>query len=69
MADDKLKKNRDGTTIDTNEYVGLVLAIAVPFIGLMFGIYLHYEGNPFGKRIILVSLIAAVVWLGLIVFV
>ncbi|MBK5233268.1 MAG: hypothetical protein JJE13_09850 [Thermoleophilia bacterium] len=69
MADDKLKKNRDGSTIDTNQYVGLVLAVAVPIIGLLFGIYLRSEHNLFADRIIIVSLISLVVWTCLILFI
>lgn len=69
MTDEKPKKNRDGSTIESNEYIGLALAIIVPFIGLMFGIYLKSEGNRLGGRIIVVSLIAAVAWFGLIILV
>ena len=61
------KKNRDGTSMYSDESVGLVLAIIVPFIGLLFGIYMKSQRNPFGNRIIIVSVIAAVVW-GILVF-
>ena len=66
MADLEPKKNRDGTTIDSNQYVGLILAIAVPIIGLLFGIYMRSQENPYGDRIIIVSLVSLVVWITLI---
>ena len=69
MADIEPKKNRDGTTIDTNQYVAFILAIAVPIIGLLFGIYLKTERNPFADRVIIVSLVSLVVWTCLIVFI
>ncbi|MGK2956606.1 MAG: hypothetical protein ACSLFI_13180 [Solirubrobacterales bacterium] len=69
MATEKPRKNRDGTSIETNEYIGLVLAVIVPIVGLLFGVYLRSEGNRFGDRIILVSLIALVVWTAMILFI
>ena len=66
MATEERKKNRDGTTMSSNEYVGFVLAIIVPIIGLLFGIYMKSEGNPFGNRIILVSVISLVIWTTLV---
>lgn len=67
MADIEPKKNRDGSTIDTNQYVALILAIAVPVIGLLFGLYLKSQNTEFAGRVIVVSLISLVVWIGLIV--
>ncbi|MBK8294634.1 MAG: hypothetical protein IPK93_07620 [Solirubrobacterales bacterium] len=69
MADDKLKQNRDGSTIDSNQYVALILAIAVPIIGLLFGIYLKTGRNEFADRIIIVSLVSLVIWTCLILFI
>jgi hypothetical protein len=69
MAADRPRKNRDGTSIETNEYVGLVLAVIVPIVGLLFGVYLRSEGNAFGDRIIVVSLIALVIWTAMILFI
>ncbi|MGA7396047.1 MAG: hypothetical protein WBW62_01225 [Solirubrobacterales bacterium] len=66
MTPDKAEKNRDGTSMSSNEYVGFVLAVIVPLIGLFFGLYMKSENNPYGGRIILVSLISAVVWLLLV---
>lgn len=66
MADMEPKKNRDGSTIDTNQYVALILAVLVPVIGLLFGVYLRSERNPFADRIIIVSLVSLVVWATLI---
>ena len=59
-------QNRDGTSISSNEYAGLLLAVLVPFVGLAFGIYLRHEGSVFGNRIIGLSLAALVVWAFLI---
>jgi len=67
MADIEPKKNRDGTTIDTNQYVAFILAIAVPVIGLLFGIYMKTERNPLADRVIIVSVISLIVWAFLIV--
>lgn len=58
--------NRDGTKLSSNEYAALVLAVIVPFIGLCFGAYLKTEDSPVANRVIGLSLIAAVVWLGLV---
>jgi len=69
MADIEPQKNRDGSTIDTNQYVALILAVAVPVIGLLFGIYLKSQNVGFAGRVIVVSLISLVVWTGLIVFI
>lgn len=66
MVVDELKKNRDGTSLTSNEYAALVLAVIVPFIGLCFGAYLKNEGSPVGNRVIGLSIVAAVAWLGLI---
>jgi hypothetical protein len=59
-------QNRDGTSISSNEYAGLLLAVLVPFVGLGFGIYLRHEGSPFGDRIIGISLAAAAIWIFLV---
>ncbi len=66
MADMQPQKKRDGSTIDTNQYVALILAIVVPVIGLLFGLYLRSERIPFADRIIIVSLVSLVVWATLI---
>lgn len=66
MARKDSDKNRDGTSISSNEYAGLLLAVLVPLVGLAFGIYLRQEGSVFGNRIILISLAAAVVWIFLV---
>lgn len=52
--------------MSSNEYVGFVLAVIVPLIGLLFGLYMKSEGNPYGGRIVLVSLISAAIWLILV---
>jgi hypothetical protein len=67
MAKGKSDQNRDGTSISSNEYAGLLLAVLVPFVGLAFGIYLRHEGSPFGNRIIWISIVAAAIWIFLIV--
>ncbi|MGK2933458.1 MAG: hypothetical protein ACSLFD_11960 [Solirubrobacterales bacterium] len=66
MADDEPQKKRDGTTIDSNQYVALILAVLVPVIGLLFGIYLRSLNNTYADRIIIVSLVSLVVWTTLI---
>lgn len=60
------RRNRDGTKLTSNEYAALVLAVIVPVIGLFFGIWLKTEDSPVANRVIVLSLIAAVVWLGLV---
>ena len=67
MADIEPSRNRDGSTIDTNQYVALILAIAVPIIGLLFGLYLKSQNTEFAGRVIVVSLVSLVVWTLLIV--
>jgi hypothetical protein len=57
---------RDGSSISSNEYAGLLLAVLVPLVGLGFGIYLRQEGSVFGNRIIGISLVAAVIWIFLV---
>jgi hypothetical protein len=66
MAKSGDNSNRDGTSISSNEYAGLLLAVLVPFVGLAFGIYLRQEGSVFGNRIIGLSLAALVIWAFLI---
>jgi len=66
MVIEERSKNRDGTSLTSNEYAALVLAVIVPFIGLCFGIYLKTEGSPVGNRVIGLSLVAAVVWLAFV---
>jgi hypothetical protein len=60
-------KNLDGTSISSNEYAGLLLAVLVPFVGLAFGVYLRHEGSPFGNRIIGISIAAAAIWIFLVI--
>ena len=67
MATKRSGSNRDGTSISSNEYAGLLLAVLVPFVGLGFGIYLRQEGSPFGNRIIWISIAAAAIWIFLVV--
>jgi hypothetical protein len=67
MANGKSGKNRDGTSISSNEYAGLLLAVLVPLVGLAFGIYLRHEGSPFGNRIIWISIAATAIWIFLVV--
>jgi hypothetical protein len=67
MATRGSDRNRDGTSINSNEYAGLLLAVLVPFVGLAFGIYLRHEGSVFGNRIIGISLAAAAIWIFLII--
>ncbi len=67
MARRGVENNRDGTSISSNEYAGLLLAVLVPFVGLAFGIYLRHEGSVFGNRIIGISLVAAAIWIFLII--
>jgi len=66
MATENTSKNRDGTSLTSNEYAALVLAVIVPFVGLCFGIYLRVEGSPVGNRVIGLSIISAIVWLGFV---
>ncbi|MGB0119986.1 MAG: hypothetical protein WBP55_03405 [Solirubrobacterales bacterium] len=66
MTLEERSRNRDGTAMSSNEYVGFVLAVIVPLIGLLFGLYMKSEGNPYGGRIVLVSLISAAIWLILV---
>jgi len=67
MASERPDKNRDGTSITSNEYAGLLLAVLVPLVGLAFGIYLRHEGSPFGNRIIWISIAAAAIWIFLVI--
>jgi|GEM_PF-1245778 len=66
MDPEERKQNRDGTSMSSNEYAGFVIGIIVPPIGLLFGIYMRSEGNPMGNRVIIVSLVAAAIWLALV---
>jgi len=66
MDPEERKQNRDGTSMSSNEYAGFVIGIIVPPIGLLFGIYMRSEGNPMGNRVIIVSLVAAAIWLVLV---
>ncbi|MEX1219932.1 MAG: hypothetical protein WEB05_06050 [Solirubrobacterales bacterium] len=67
MGREKSDRNRDGSSISSNEYAGLLLAVLVPFVGLGFGIYLRHEGSVFGNRIIGLSLAAAAIWIFLVI--
>jgi len=67
MATTKPGPNRDGTSISSNEYAGLLLAVLVPIVGFGFGIYLRHEGSPFGNRIIWISIAAAAIWIFLVI--
>jgi len=51
-----------------NEYAGMVLAIATPLIGLFFALYLHYEGSEWGLRLVGISIVSAIIWTGVILF-
>jgi hypothetical protein len=62
MAD---RGNRDGSDIDTNQYAALLLAILVPPVGLGYGLYLRSKQTPYANRVIVVSLIAVLLWVGL----
>jgi hypothetical protein len=66
MGNQAPQRNRDGSSISSNEYAGLLLAVLVPFVGLAFGIYLRHEGSVFGNRIIGLSIAAAAIWLFLV---
>ena len=66
MATEEVKKNRDGTSLNPTEYAALVLAVIVPLIGLGFGIWLKAEGSAVGNRVIGLSIVSAVVWLGFV---
>jgi hypothetical protein len=67
MAKEKPSRNRDGTSISSNEYAGPLLAVLVPPVGLAFGVYLRHEGSPFGNRIIWISIAAAAIWIFLVI--
>ena len=67
MPSERPDRNRDGTSITSNEYAGLLLAVLVPIVGLAFGIYLRREGSPFGNRIIWISIAAAAIWIFLVI--
>ena len=67
MATKNSQQNRDGTSITSNEYAGLLLAVLVPFVGFGFGLYLRHEGSPFGTRIIGISIAAAAIWIFLVI--
>lgn len=66
MAGKRNDQNRDGSSLSSNEYAGLLLAVLVPLVGLGFGIYLRQEGSVFGNRIIGISLAATAIWIFLI---
>jgi hypothetical protein len=66
MAEKNEGSNPNESSISSNEYAGLLLAVLVPLVGLGFGIYLRQEGSVFGNRIIWISLAAAVVWIFLV---
>lgn len=65
MPDTNLKKNRDGSSIDQSLYAALLLAIVVPPIGLGYGLYLRSQGSDNSLKVIVASLIAAVLWVAL----
>ncbi len=60
------KKNRDGSSIGSNEYVTLALCVIVPIIGLLFALYYKQEREPWANRAIVIGVVALLVWIGLI---
>lgn len=66
MAGQTAKKNRDGSSIGSGEYVTLALCLIVPIIGLLFAAYYKQEGEPWAGRAIIVGVIALIVWIALV---
>lgn len=66
MARQPARKNRDGSSIGSSEYVTLALCIIVPIIGLIFGFYYRQEGEAWADRAIVIGFVALIVWIGLI---
>jgi hypothetical protein len=62
MADGR---NRDGSDIDTNQYAALLLAVLVPPVGVGYGLYLRSRQTWYANRVIVVSLVAVLFWVGL----
>lgn len=69
MATNEENETGNGKSMSSNEYAGLVLAVIVPFVGLAFGLYLRHEGSQVGNRIIVISIISAVIWLSLAILI
>ncbi|MDQ2700458.1 MAG: hypothetical protein M3Y23_03920 [Actinomycetota bacterium] len=67
MTTEETTRNRDGSSLQPNEYAALVLAVIVPLIGLGFGIWLKSEGRAIGTRVIVLSIVAAAGWVALAV--
>jgi len=59
-------RNRDGSSIGSNEYVTLALCVIVPVIGLLFAFHYRHEREPWANRAIVIGIVALILWIGLI---
>ena len=51
--------------MDSNQYAALLLAVLVPPVGLGYGLYLRSRQTWYATRVVVVSLVAALFWVGL----
>lgn len=63
---EKPARNRDGSRINSQEYVTLALCILVPIIGLLFAIHAKTQNEPWANRAIIFGVVALIVWIVLI---
>ncbi|MDQ5893760.1 MAG: hypothetical protein QG596_21 [Actinomycetota bacterium] len=63
---EKPARNRDGSRINSQEYVTLALCVIVPIIGLLFAIYAKSQHEPWASRAIIFGIVALIVWTVLI---
>ena len=63
---EKPARNRDGSRINSQEYVTLALCILVPIIGLLFAIHAKTQNEPSANRAIIFGVVALIVWIVLI---
>jgi len=63
---DQPSRNRDGSSIGSNEYVTLALCLIVPVIGLLFAAYYKQQGESWANRAIGVGVIALIIWICLV---
>ena len=63
---EKPARNRDGSRINSQEYVTLALCIIVPIIGLLFAVYAKSQNEPWANRAIVFGVVALAVWTVLI---
>jgi hypothetical protein len=59
-------RNRDGSRMNSQEYVTLALCIIVPIIGMLFAAHARTQREPWANRALAIGVIALVVWIVLI---